>query len=74
MSFLSPSRPAPPPPVDPAPPPPPVVKPNTTIKAEADRKRLDPDKVSRKKTILTGPKGAGMIEDEEITYKSLLGS
>ena len=72
MSFLSPSRPAPPPPVDPAPPPPPVVKPNTAIKEEADRKRLDPNKVSRKKTILTGP--TGMVEDEEIEYKTLLGS
>ena len=49
-----------------------VVKPNTTIQAEAERKRTDPKKVSRKKTILTGP--TGMIEDEEVTYKTLLGS
>ena len=70
MSFLSPKVQAPPP-VEAAPPPPAVVKPNTAIQAEADRKRTDPNKKSRKKTILTGP--TGMIEDEEITYKSLLG-
>jgi hypothetical protein len=70
MGFLSPKV-STPPPVEAAPPPPPVVKPNTTVQAEAERKRTDPNKKSRKKTIMTGP--TGMIEDEEITYKTLLG-
>ena len=71
MGFLSPKV-SVPPPVEAPPPPPPVVKPNTTIQAEAERKRTDPKKVSRKKTILTGP--TGMIDEEQVTYKTFLGS
>ena len=62
------SAPAPPPP---PPPTPPKAVPASAVAAKMDSKIKDPNKVSRKKTILTGPKG--VISDEATNYKSLLG-
>ena len=72
MGFLKPSVPAPPPP-PPAPPAAPVkaVKPTEVKKLEAELR--DPKKISRSRTIVTGPRGL-TAEDDERTYKrSLIG-
>jgi len=73
MGFLTPKAPLPPPP--PPPPPPPAVKPAQTREASRAMKRLqDPKRMSRARTIVTGPRGLTDDSGENVYTRTLLGS